>query len=464
MAAGDDNKERSATFLVAPRRVGSNRDPRGRILLGRPFRSADLRKGGRRIAGSSPSWRRDRERRGEVERLKGFFRKNLLLAVVLAALALSVPFQYLVRREVVVGLASEHAHSHAHEHEEHAEGEHEGEEHEEGGAASEAVAGENLIDNYSFEVGTRETIWGWNKRGEEWGAYVFRDESRSFKGFASAAVSSQQSGFVDAGWYMYVGPVPSDHDLVFRGQVRAQDLQGRAYLGITILGEVDEKGQREILVKAYSDDVGGTCEWTPGELRCRVPPGAGIIFVECGIYGKGRAWFDEVSLVVEEKKEGPAEGVNLLRNPSFEEGVNSWHLFLEGSAAPPSYGPSAGWTGAGYSLRVENPAGSDAAAHTGFYQSLCGFSGREGSLLVRGKARGESLASRAWVDVVAFRASGSLGFMVTREFAGSTGWEDFKVRLPLDGQAASLMVRINVEGAGAFLVDELEAVYLPSAQ
>lgn len=418
----------------------------------------------RRLLGdrSRPLWKRDRERRGEVERLRGFFRRNLIFVVVLAALALSVPVQYLVRREVVVGLASEHAHSHAHEHEEHAEGEHEGEGHEEEGAAPEVVIGENLIDNYSFEVGTRETIWGWGKRGEEWGAYVFRDDRTSCAGFASAAVSSQQSGFVDAGWYLCVGPVPPDHDLVFRGQVQAQDLQGRAYLGIIILGEADEKGERETLVVTYSDDVGGTCGWTPSELRCRVPPGAGEAFVECGMYGKGRAWFDEVSLVVEEGTDGPATGVNLLRNPSFEEGVSGWHLFLEGTSVPPVYGTSAGWSGEGQSLRVENPAGSDAAAHTGFYQSMCGFSGRKGSLLVRGRARGQSLASRAWVDVVAFRPSGSLGFMVTREFAGSGGWEYFEVRLPLDGQAASLMVRINVEGPGAFQVDDLEAVYFPS--
>ena len=49
-------------------------------------------------------------------------RRHLLLtlAVVAAVLAVSVPVQYLVRKEVVVGLPSDSAHSHAHaEREEH---------------------------------------------------------------------------------------------------------------------------------------------------------------------------------------------------------------------------------------------------------------------------------------------------------------------------------------------------------
>ncbi|MEW6554564.1 MAG: hypothetical protein AB1384_09785 [Actinomycetota bacterium] len=42
-----------------------------------------------------------------------------LAAALLAILTVSVPLQYLVRQEVVVGLASDEAHSHAHEEEEH---------------------------------------------------------------------------------------------------------------------------------------------------------------------------------------------------------------------------------------------------------------------------------------------------------------------------------------------------------
>ncbi|RJP30053.1 MAG: hypothetical protein C4536_10805 [Actinobacteria bacterium] len=58
-------------------------------------------------------------------------KKTAVLAVLICLLAATIPLQYLVRREVVVGLPSDSAHSHAHvEEDEHAhEGEGEEEEH-----------------------------------------------------------------------------------------------------------------------------------------------------------------------------------------------------------------------------------------------------------------------------------------------------------------------------------------------
>ncbi len=391
-----------------------------------------------------------------------------LVVVALLALAVSVPVQYLVRREVVTGLASEHAHSHAHEREEgyaHEEGEaHAGEGHgEEGHPASEIPLHRNLIANYGFEVGSRETIWGWGKKGEESGAYLWRDENRSFKGFASAAVSSQESDFVDAGWYMKLGQTPVGHDVVFSGQVRAEGLQGQAYLGIIVRGKAEAEEGPRTLVIAYADRVGGTTGWTPVELRCYVPLQADEVWLECGMYGRGKAWFDEVSLVVEEREEYPPPGIDLLKNPSFEEGTAFWHVFRTGTERPPLYASGPGWSGAGHSLRLENPPGTQPPAHTGFYQTIPGFSAKRGYLLLRGRVRARSLSGRGWVDAVAFRVSGSLGFMASRELSGDTGWEEFAVRIPLDGSADSLMVRLNLEGSGTLLVDDLEARFFPSA-
>lgn len=54
--------------------------------------------------------------RGEEEAASLRHRRYLLitLAVLAVSLAASVPLQYLVRKEVVVGLPSDAAHSHAH--------------------------------------------------------------------------------------------------------------------------------------------------------------------------------------------------------------------------------------------------------------------------------------------------------------------------------------------------------------
>ncbi|MBC7254471.1 MAG: hypothetical protein H5T72_10960 [Actinobacteria bacterium] len=401
--------------------------------------------------------------------LKGFRGRWWVVAVVLAALALSVPLQYLVRREVVTGMTSGHAHSHAHEHgeerghEEGGEHAHEAEEEhgEEGHPASDIPLHTNLISNYSFEVGTGETIWGWTKKGEERGALLFRDRERSFRGFASAAVSSQESDFVDAGWYTRLGQTPVGHDVVFRGRVRTENLQGEAYLGILVRG-VGESSEPVTLVAAYLDGVEGTTNWTPLELRCYVPLHADEIWMECGMYGRGRVWFDEVSLEVEEREEYPPSGVDLLRNSSFEEGTRYWHPFLSGTGNLPLYGLEPDRSGLGQALRVENRPGTDNPVHTGFFQTIPGLSGREGNLFLRGRIRARSMAGRGWVDALAFGVPGAVDFKASRELAGNTDWEEFEAWVPLDGTVDSLMIRLNVEGAGTLLVDDLQAMFFPA--
>jgi hypothetical protein len=48
----------------------------------------------------------------------GVLRKAAVPAIIICLLAVTIPLQYLVRREVVVGIPSESAHSHAHSEEE----------------------------------------------------------------------------------------------------------------------------------------------------------------------------------------------------------------------------------------------------------------------------------------------------------------------------------------------------------
>jgi len=393
-------------------------------------------------------------------------REILFIAVIFAALAVSVPIQYLVRREVVVGMSPQHAHSHAHGEEEknHAhgeEGEEDGHTHEGevGHPASDIPLGSNLIANFSFEVGTRSSIFGWQKKGEEGGALVYRDEERSYKGFASAAVSSQESVFVDAGWVMRLDVLPLDHDIVFNGYVRTEGLRGEAYLGIVARGSAQEEGEAAALIIAYTDNVEGDSEWTPVELRCHVPPEAREIWLECGMYGAGRAWFDEVSLVMEERENFPSPGVNLLRNPSFEEGVRHWHCYQSGLSGPPLYVTVPAGPGGGNALRISIAPGSDPGALTAFYQSVCGLRGEKGTLRFRGMLRGESITGKAWVDVFALTASGPRGSIAAERATGSGGWEPFELTLPIDGETAGLFVRVNLEGEGTAYFDGLELVF-----
>lgn len=237
-------------------------------------------------------------------------RRAALPAILIFLLALTIPLQYLVRREVVVGIPSESTHSHAGHGEEEAQdhedsGEEEGEhvhEHteEEGHLATEVNLGINLIPNFGFEVGTYEQIWGWTGFGPEQGEVVYRDDDVAYRGLASAAVSTNGINVDEAGWYMRLDELPLDHFVYFEGYLKTEALTGVAYLQVTL--ETREEGNDNPLVLGWanSDTVTGDSEWTLLTLSLYVPPEATGVWLKAGLSGQGRVWFDELSLVVEE--------------------------------------------------------------------------------------------------------------------------------------------------------------------
>jgi hypothetical protein len=218
----------------------------------------------------------------------------IFLAVILV-LAISIPLQYLVRRDVVVGLAPGSAHSHAH-----SEGE-DGHQHtEEEHQAAEVKLGENLISNYGFEAGTREQIWGWTAMGTGQGEAIYRDLDVARSGMASAAISTNGNLVQGAKWVMRMDELPLGHEVVAEGYIRTESLAGAAYLSI-LLETTEEDGEKPVALDwAFSDAVAEDSDWTRVNVRIYVPPEATGVWFEAGLQGSGRAWFDDVSLLVEE--------------------------------------------------------------------------------------------------------------------------------------------------------------------
>lgn len=237
----------------------------------------------------------------------GLAGKALVPLVIVAILAVTVPLQYLVKKEVVAGLSPESAHSHAHGEEEggleHEEGEGEAHLDESDHPASDIPLGTNLIPNYGFEVGTREQIWGWSARPDTQGAVVYRDEGTSFMGLASAAVSTGGNEVIDVGLFMKLDELPIQHDVVFEGHVKTEGLRGRAFIRVIAETKSAESEETTVLFWASSQGVSGSTDWTPQSLRCAIPPEATGVWLEVGLDGAGRAWFDGLSLVVKESGE-----------------------------------------------------------------------------------------------------------------------------------------------------------------
>ncbi len=243
--------------------------------------------------------------------------KWALICLIVSLLALSVPLQYLVRREVVVGILAREAHSHAHgaDEEEHAhaameeghshggEGEEEDtHEHEhpteEGHLASDVPLGTNLIANYGFEVGTREYVPGWLRIFSPQGAVSYREEGEAHEGYACAAVYAGLEPAQGAGWITRITELPLGHDVVVEGYVKAELVQGGAY--VAAVCEYEEGGEKRADF-AYSPGVTGKSGWTEEAVRLYIPPQATAVYAQAVVFGQGRAWFDDITLVVEER-------------------------------------------------------------------------------------------------------------------------------------------------------------------
>ncbi len=256
-----------------------------------------------------------RECEDVVAEYEGFMDRRLLSCIIalFAILALSVPLQYLARKEVVVGMASDAAHSHAHGGEEHSHadgdsGEEEavhGHEHteDEGHLATEVPLGINLIPNFGFEAGTREQIWGWVNVGTDEGETVFRDDSVARSGLASAAVTTNGAVVGGAGWLMRLDELPLGHVVIVEGYIRTQGMEGEAYLKIILSKNVEGKNEPLVLDYSSSAAVSGDSDWMFCTARINVPVEADGVWLEAGMHGRGRAWFDDLSLVVEEPEQ-----------------------------------------------------------------------------------------------------------------------------------------------------------------
>lgn len=387
------------------------------------------------------------------------------LLVVAILLGLSLPLQYLVRREVVVGMSQEHAHSHSHEEGEQGQEreEEQGQEHEhegEGHPGSEIPLGTNLLSNYGFEVGTLEQIWGWEPGGRDQGAVVYRDGRVSHTGMASAAVNTRDFPVIDAGWVKLLGELPQGHDVVFKGYIKTEGLQGEAYLSVLAEADGGEEEQARVILRASSDDVDGDSDWTLSRLRCYIPPEATGVWLVIGIYGRGRAWFDDLSLVVEEREESVPAGQELLKNPSFTQGIRGWHLY--GPTAQPGlrYGVLPLGTEGSDALFIQDATpGPPESKNCGFYQAICGLYGHRGTLTISGRLRAEDIEGAGFAGVRVFGIDGDTWHGSTTQVSGDGPWRELVVSVPIDDGVTCAWVMVNLEGSGTLYVSGLKAVF-----
>lgn len=370
--------------------------------------------------------------------------KELLLLLVIVLLAISLPLQYLVHRQVVVGLPPTEAPE---------VGEESGE-----GQAAEGQPGTIVVTNFGFEVGTREQIWGWSQVGTDQGAVIYRDDNISRRGFASAAVNTNGASTTDCGWFTKMDELPLSKDLVFSGYVKTQALKGEAYLRLICNGAAQGQDQSQLLASVSTDDLHGDNDWTLASLECFIPPEATDIWIEVGMFGSGRVWFDDLSLEVKERQDTLSVGTNLLKNPSAADGARFWHIFSSTPDPSFNYGDAAP-DPLGQPSFLFQRVGAAPDESSSLYQSLSGFYGHSGTLTLSGRMRCEGLSGDAFLGLKIFKVSGESGLKTANTITGNSGWTEFKATVVLDGTADDLWILVNMNGSGSLYISSLSATY-----
>lgn len=99
---------------------------------------------------------------------------------------------------------------------------------------------------------------------------------------------------------MRLDELPTGHVVRVEGYAKTAGLEGAAYLKITLEAREEGSGKTRALAWAYSDSPSADADWTRLTASIFVPPETSGVWLEAGLQGTGRAWFDDLSLVVEE--------------------------------------------------------------------------------------------------------------------------------------------------------------------
>jgi len=377
-------------------------------------------------------------------------RKGVALVIVL--FLVTVPLQLMVQWKVVTGMPPEGAHVHAHAGE-HGEGEcsqdHADEYSHEEGDDGEGEPRGNLIPNCGFEVGTREQAWGWSPRVRG-SSVVFRDEKVKRRGTASGAVAGEADSSGPSGWVFSSLGFPRGEGVTLRGYVLAEVERGGAYLLLRALRLVENE-ETVPLMEVYQVRDGSIAHWEEVSLEAAVPPEADRLEVEVGFFGRGKAWFDDLTLEVG-KAPVLVAGEESLFNASFEQGLDGWLPFGE--------------RGEGDRLGVKGlPGGryleltSDGGGTWGVGQGVSGLP-EQGALRVELSAGSKLVSGEAYLDLFLFYPQGPRRVRVG-ELSGDQPVRTFGSEIPLEDGLRGAWVAVAVNGVGAVQVTGASLVTLP---
>lgn len=354
-------------------------------------------------------------------------------------------------------------------------------------AAPARSAGRNLLANPGFEQRRpgsdwMPTAWDTSNAGLET-VFFGRDSFLVRSGKYSVNVANTSTLYwMGHNWSqtVLVGREAWGKTAVFSVWTRSNGQQGRAYLlaqaytdtvskMATIWGVARSEALSRLGYSPLGDpfrDLGWQrtqfedtqTDWVRREARIYVAPGTNVIFVRCGLLGTGQVLFDDASLVLEPTPPAApvAAGVNVLADPSFENGALAWEW-----AIPPFEGARverdttvahSGRT----SMRCERLNDGVVSARAGMCQAIRAHALRGKRVRIGGWFRGDSLTAGAFVLVStnSFREKQQSG--TTQQLTDSFDWTytSTEFDVPADAEILWAWMMLNAPVQGRLWIDD----------
>ena len=226
-----------------------------------------------------------------------------------------------------------------------------------GSALAAAAPSSNRLENPGFEQGIPGHGWmptGWDTSRAGLSTVFFgRDTLLAHSGQYAVTVANVSDLWpFSHNWSQAILVDSKDwgKDAVLTIWTRSTGIEGRAYVMLqayrdTLSYEARRRGlprdSMNVLMNIHAIDdpafdlgwkrtvfTEEETPWVKREARVYIPPLTNVVFVRCGLIGTGQLMLDDASLTFEAPLPAPPlqPGVNLLKDPSFEQGGLDWEF------------------------------------------------------------------------------------------------------------------------------------------
>ncbi len=175
-----------------------------------------------------------------------------------------------------------------------------------------------LLFNGSFDIGRGKNPVGWKYSGLK--SEKIKNQWLDSSGINNSkclAIFSEEEPMFWNHWFQEIKNPPANKWVKLTGFLKTENVNGQAYFSINAW-----KDEKTPLLQEHRGHIDGTKDWTEISFEVPIPESSKTIVVNAGLWGTGKAYFDNLSLTITQPP--PLENNPVIKNPGFEDGLNYW--------------------------------------------------------------------------------------------------------------------------------------------